>query len=93
MVLLGSYKVFIIVVSSLTLYVHVIHSEFKDIFDVQHFITSLRDHVRVVKSLPSSLRNIEALRKAPISWSQVHGQLPDESDFLVRCDDPFSINV
>lgn len=46
-------------------------SEFKDIFDVQHFITSLRDHVRVVKSLPSSLRNIEALRKAPISWSQV----------------------
>eukprot|EP00250_Pteridium_aquilinum_P011725 c20263_g1_i3 orf=188-2188(-) len=45
-------------------------SEFKDIFDVKHFIASLRDHVHVVESLPSSLQNIEPLKKAPISWSQ-----------------------
>ncbi|KAI5084226.1 hypothetical protein GOP47_0000395 [Adiantum capillus-veneris] len=45
-------------------------SEFKDIFDVQHFITSLKDYVRVVDSLPKSLRNVEPFSKAPVSWSQ-----------------------
>ena len=32
-------------------------SEFKDIFDVDHFITSLRDEVRILKELPPRLKN------------------------------------
>ncbi|MCO5586037.1 hypothetical protein L7F22_039975 [Adiantum nelumboides] len=45
-------------------------SDFKDIFDVQHFITSLKNYVRVVESLPTSLKNVEPFAKAPVSWSQ-----------------------
>ncbi|KAH7314885.1 hypothetical protein KP509_21G025600 [Ceratopteris richardii] len=45
-------------------------SEFKDIFDVQYFITSLRKYVRVVETLPQALQNVEPFMKAPVSWSQ-----------------------
>ncbi|KAJ4892698.1 O-fucosyltransferase family protein [Raphanus sativus] len=31
-------------------------SEFKDIFDVDHFITSLRDEVRILKKVPPRLK-------------------------------------
>ncbi|KMZ56602.1 Peptide-O-fucosyltransferase [Zostera marina] len=49
-------------------------SDFQDIFDVDHFITSLRDQVRILKELPPRLKiraeqgNIYSL--SPISWSQ-----------------------
>jgi hypothetical protein len=50
-------------------------SEFKDIFDVDHFITSLRDEVRVLKELPPRLkRRVElgmVYTMAPISWSDI----------------------
>ncbi|KAH7296341.1 hypothetical protein KP509_26G019800 [Ceratopteris richardii] len=45
-------------------------SDFEDIFDVQHFITSLKDYVRILRSLPPSLQNVEPLVKAPVSWSK-----------------------
>ncbi|CAN0876975.1 Rhamnogalacturonan I rhamnosyltransferase 1 [Linum grandiflorum] len=50
-------------------------SEFQDIFDVDHFITSLRDEVRILKELPPRLKKrVElgmAYTMAPISWSDI----------------------
>ncbi|XP_048228996.1 rhamnogalacturonan I rhamnosyltransferase 1 isoform X2 [Ricinus communis] len=50
-------------------------SEFQDIFDVDHFITSLRDEVRILKELPPRLkRRVElgiTYTMAPISWSDI----------------------
>lgn len=50
-------------------------SEFHDIFDVDHFITSLRDEVRILKELPPRLkRRVEQGRiysMAPTSWSDI----------------------
>ncbi|XP_057838168.2 rhamnogalacturonan I rhamnosyltransferase 1 isoform X2 [Cryptomeria japonica] len=47
-------------------------SEFGDIFDVKHFITSLQDEVRIVKELPKKLSKRahgKLLSMSPISWS------------------------
>ncbi|KAH7532801.1 hypothetical protein FEM48_Zijuj04G0060700 [Ziziphus jujuba var. spinosa] len=50
-------------------------SEFQDIFDVDHFITSLRDEVRILKELPPKLKKRVELGKfyslPPVSWSNV----------------------
>ncbi|KAH9295334.1 hypothetical protein KI387_038922 [Taxus chinensis] len=47
-------------------------SEFGDIFDVKHFITSLRDEVRIIKELPKKFnrkaRSIPFVMP-PVSWS------------------------
>ncbi|KAK4766073.1 hypothetical protein SAY87_007715 [Trapa incisa] len=57
-------------------------SEFQDIFDVDHFITSLRDEVRILKELPSRLKKkVEQGRvysMPPVSWSDIsyyHNQI------------------
>ncbi|EOY01838.1 O-fucosyltransferase family protein isoform 1 [Theobroma cacao] len=47
-------------------------SDFEDIFDVRHFIDSLRDEVRIVKRLPkrfSRKHGFEAFKMPPVSWS------------------------
>lgn len=50
-------------------------SEFKDIFDVDHFITSLRDEVRILKELPPRLKNRVQQGMVPsmppVSWSNI----------------------
>ncbi|XP_057440413.1 rhamnogalacturonan I rhamnosyltransferase 1-like [Lotus japonicus] len=50
-------------------------SEFQDIFDVAHFITSLRDEVRILKELPPRLKlKMESgllYSMPPISWSDM----------------------
>uniref|UniRef100_A0A5B7BWB3 O-fucosyltransferase family protein n=1 Tax=Davidia involucrata TaxID=16924 RepID=A0A5B7BWB3_DAVIN len=50
-------------------------SEFQDIFDVDHFITSLRDEVRILKKLPPRLKKRVELGMfyslPPISWSDI----------------------
>ncbi|KZV46863.1 hypothetical protein F511_08624 [Dorcoceras hygrometricum] len=50
-------------------------SDFKDIFDVNHFITSLRDEVQILKELPSKLKSRVELGKfyelPPVSWSNI----------------------
>ncbi|KAI4352363.1 hypothetical protein L6164_006624 [Bauhinia variegata] len=50
-------------------------SEFRDIFDVDHFITSLRDEVRILKQLPPRLETRVKLGRfhslPPISWSNI----------------------
>ncbi|CAN7108033.1 unnamed protein product [Brassica rapa subsp. narinosa] len=50
-------------------------SEFKDIFDVDHFITSLRDEVRILKEVPPRLRRRVELgvyhTMPPVSWSNM----------------------
>ncbi|XP_078431798.1 rhamnogalacturonan I rhamnosyltransferase 1-like [Wolffia australiana] len=50
-------------------------SDFQDIFDVDHFITSLRDEVRILKELPPRLK-IKAQMgmihsMPPVSWSNM----------------------
>ncbi|KAL9267030.1 Rhamnogalacturonan I rhamnosyltransferase 1-like protein [Drosera capensis] len=57
-------------------------SEFKDIFDVDHFVTSLRDEVRILKELPPRLKKRVEMGRvysmAPISWSDIsyyHNQI------------------
>ncbi|GER43824.1 O-fucosyltransferase family protein [Striga asiatica] len=50
-------------------------SQFEDIFDVDHFINSLRDEVRIVKQLPPDMqREVNTNRHIsmqPISWSNI----------------------
>ncbi|KAK4773369.1 hypothetical protein SAY87_028388 [Trapa incisa] len=57
-------------------------SEFQDIFNVDHFITSLRDEVRILKELPPSVKKrVErgmTYSMSPISWSDIsyyHNQI------------------
>lgn len=47
-------------------------SDFDDIFDVQHFIDSLRDEVRIVRRLPKRFNRkygYQPLQMPPVSWS------------------------
>ncbi|KAK9926174.1 hypothetical protein M0R45_023418 [Rubus argutus] len=50
-------------------------SEFQDIFDVDHFITSLRDEVRILKELPPRVKRRVELgmiyTMPPVSWSDM----------------------
>ncbi|XP_064982454.1 rhamnogalacturonan I rhamnosyltransferase 1-like [Musa acuminata AAA Group] len=50
-------------------------SEFQDIFDLDHFITSLRDEVRILKELPPRLKTRFELgmfySMPPVSWSDI----------------------
>ncbi|CAN4086219.1 unnamed protein product [Withania somnifera] len=57
-------------------------SKFQDIFDVDHFITSLRDEVRILRELPPRLKRRLELgmiyTMPPISWSGIsyyHNQI------------------
>ena len=63
-------------------------SEFQDIFDVDHFITSLRDEVRILKELPPRLKERVELGRVPsmppISWSDI-------SYYLYQVSLPFSL--
>jgi len=47
----------------------ILFSDFGDIFDVSHFIDSLRDEVKIVKELPRKFREKVPLSMQPISWS------------------------
>ncbi|KAJ7547756.1 hypothetical protein O6H91_08G102800 [Diphasiastrum complanatum] len=50
-------------------------SEFGDIFDLNHFILSLRDQVRIIRKLPPKfherLKDGRVMTKPPVSWSNV----------------------
>ena len=54
---------------------HLVCSEFEDIFDVDHFISSLRDEVRILKELPPHIQSRVELgiirTMPPISWSDI----------------------
>jgi rhamnogalacturonan I rhamnosyltransferase len=47
----------------------ILFSDFGDIFDVNHFIDSLRDEVKIVKELPQKFSEKVPLSMQPISWS------------------------
>ncbi|XP_039047058.1 rhamnogalacturonan I rhamnosyltransferase 1-like isoform X2 [Hibiscus syriacus] len=47
-------------------------SDFEDIFDVRHFIDSLRDEVRIIRRLPKKFSRkygFQPFRMSPVSWS------------------------
>ncbi|KAL6526310.1 Rhamnogalacturonan I rhamnosyltransferase 1 [Orobanche minor] len=50
-------------------------SDFQDIFDIDHFISSLRDEVRILKELPPRLKRRVELgmfyELPPVSWSNI----------------------
>ncbi|XP_050383566.1 O-fucosyltransferase 35 [Argentina anserina] len=45
-------------------------SGFKDLFDLQHFIETLKDEIHIVETLPAEYAGIEIFNKTPISWSK-----------------------
>ncbi|KAJ3703373.1 hypothetical protein LUZ61_007078 [Rhynchospora tenuis] len=45
-------------------------SEFKDIFDLKHFIEILKDDINIVESIPLSYTRVRPLVRAPTSWSR-----------------------
>uniref|UniRef100_A0A7N0TRU9 O-fucosyltransferase family protein n=1 Tax=Kalanchoe fedtschenkoi TaxID=63787 RepID=A0A7N0TRU9_KALFE len=47
-------------------------SDFEDIFDVNHFVNSLRDEIRIIKRLPKKFSRkygYQPLKMPPVSWS------------------------
>ena len=48
-----------------------IYSDFKDIFDVDHFKESLKEDIVIVDSLPPDYRRVKPYVRAPTSWSRV----------------------
>jgi hypothetical protein len=58
-----------------TLFCCFVHSEFQDIFDVDYFIASLREEVRILKELPPRLKKrveqgfLQSM--PPVSWSDI----------------------
>ncbi|KAL8119908.1 hypothetical protein AgCh_017143 [Apium graveolens] len=45
-------------------------SGFKDLFDWQYFIETLRDDIHIVETLPPAYAGLEPFSKTPISWSK-----------------------
>lgn len=66
----------IIEMTLLRFLVHLFHdSQFRDIFDVDYFINSLRDEVHILKELPPQMKQkIETkflFSMPPVSWSNM----------------------
>ncbi|CAF2042136.1 unnamed protein product [Brassica napus] len=55
-------------------------SDFEDVFDINHFIDSLRDEVRIIRKLPKRYSRYKLFQMPPVSWSNekyyLHKLLP-----------------
>ena len=71
-------------------------SDFQDIFDVDHFIASFRDEVRILKELPPRLKmKVERgflYTMPPISWSDI-SYYKDQVCFIVAMYEPIGFGV
>ena len=47
-------------------------SEFKDIFDVKHFVNTLKNDIQIVDRLPAQYEAINAHAVRPVSWSKAY---------------------
>ncbi|OAY64664.1 Uncharacterized protein ACMD2_20236 [Ananas comosus] len=47
-------------------------SDFKDLFNWEHFIETLKDDVHIVESLPAAFAGLKPVIKTPISWSKAN---------------------
>jgi hypothetical protein len=47
------------------------YSDFRDIFDIDHFKESLKEDIVIVDSLPLDYRRAKPYVRAPTSWSRV----------------------
>jgi hypothetical protein len=46
-------------------------SDFKDIFDVEHFKKTLEGDISIVDSLPLAYKGLKLYMRAPTSWAKV----------------------
>lgn len=53
----------------------IVVSDFKEIFNWQHFIKSLEDDIQVVEALPPHLADVKPLVKTPVSWSKASSHI------------------
>uniref|UniRef100_M4DLK9 O-fucosyltransferase family protein n=1 Tax=Brassica campestris TaxID=3711 RepID=M4DLK9_BRACM len=55
-------------------------SDFEDVFDINHFIDSLRDEVQIIRKLPKRYSRYKLFQMPPVSWSNekyyLHKLLP-----------------
>nr|CAD1827191.1 unnamed protein product [Ananas comosus var. bracteatus] len=59
-------------------------SDFKDLFNWEHFIETLKDDVHIVESLPAAFAGLKPVIKTPISWSKANYYKTDVLQLLKK---------
>lgn len=67
-------------------------SDFGKVFDVENFVKTLENDVKVVHALPDHLREGSIYEVAPRSWSEVTNQCPKHLPSFLPCFLPLGIS-